>query len=83
MNLDISWLQDHWVQRDTGPFLGMMDPADAGSFSLERLEKLDRLLAWCMERDIHLNIRVTLPGNVDHQLSAMLGWFREFNGIGE
>lgn len=69
MNLDISWLQDYWVQRDTGPFLGMMDPADAGSFSLER--------------DIHLNIRVTLPGNVDHQLSAMQAWFREFNGIGE
>ena len=71
LNLDISWLQDYWVQRDTGPFLEMMDPEDAGSFSLERLEKLDRLLAWCMERDIHLNIRVTLPGNVDHELSAM------------
>ena len=29
---------------------------------MERLEKLDHVLAWCMENDIHLNLRATGVG---------------------
>lgn len=79
LNLDIDWLQDYWLQNDTGPFLDMVDAEDVGSFSLERLEKLDQLLAWCMERDIHLNIRVTLPGNQYNSHAAMMALANDFS----
>lgn len=72
LNLDIDWLQDCWFQNEPRPLHELANPEDAESFSLERLEKLDQLLAWCMERDIHLNIRVTLPGNQYFSHDAMM-----------
>lgn len=72
LNLDIDWLQDYWFQNEPRPLHDLMDPQDVGKFSLERLEKLDQLLAWCMERDIHLNIRVTYPGNQYFSHNAMM-----------
>lgn len=72
LNLDIDWLQDYWFQNEPRPLNDLADPQDAESFSLERLEKLDQLLAWCMERDIHLNIRVTYPGNQYFSHNALM-----------
>lgn len=63
LELDLDWLQDYWLFKSDEPYCDFVNAEDKGSFSVERLEKLDQVLAWCMERDIHLNIRVTYPGN--------------------
>lgn len=63
LELDFGWLQDYWLFKSDESYRDFVKPEDKGNFSLERLEKLDQVLAWCMERDIHLNIRITYPGN--------------------
>lgn len=71
LELDFGWLQEQALQDpDFAPFEGLVAEEDVGSFSLERLEQLDQVLAWCMEYDIHLNLRVVgLPdcGRTDQQ----------------
>ena len=71
LELDFAWLQDYALQDpDFAPFEGLVAEEDVGSFSVERLEQLDQVLAWCMAYDIHLNLRVVgLPdcGRTDQQ----------------
>ena len=64
LELDFAWLQDYALQDpEFVPFAGLVPEEDAGKFSVERLERLDQVLAWCMEYDIHLNIRVVGLGD--------------------
>lgn len=56
LQIDFSWLQG-------GNQLSRKDPLD-GQLDLSRLKKLDQILAWCMERDIHLDIRCTGAGGM-------------------
>lgn len=66
-NLDFNWLQDYWLFGDKAKtFAESVDAADKGKLSLERLEQLDQILAWCMENDIHLNLRCTGVGYFDN-----------------
>lgn len=58
LQLDLSWLQGNSYTRE--------DSLD-GQLDLNHLEKLDQILAWCMERDIHLDIRATLVGGYMRQ----------------
>ena len=71
LELDFGWLQEQALQDpDFAPFEGLVAEENVGSFSQERLEQLDQVLAWCMEYDIHLNLRVVgLPdcGRTDQQ----------------
>ena len=63
LNLDFSWLQDNVLmdeQKDA--YVGFVAEADVGKLSLERLKQLDRVVALCMEHDIHLNLRATDMG---------------------
>lgn len=53
LQLDFSWLQGSGYHRG--------DPLD-GKLDLNRLKTLDQILAWCMERDIHLDIRCAGSG---------------------
>lgn len=56
LQLDFSWLQGNGYHRG--------DPLD-GNLDLNRLKTLDQILAWCMERDIHLDIRCSGSGGHD------------------
>lgn len=75
-NLDFNWLQDYWLFGDkAATFADYVDHNDKGKFSVERLEQLDQVLAWCMKYDIHLNLRCTGVGYFDNshnQNMAML-----------
>ena len=51
LQIDLSWLQGN-------DYVTRQNSVD-GNLDLNRLEKLDQVLAWCMERDIHLDIRAT------------------------
>jgi len=53
LQLDFSWLQGYGYLRG--------DPLD-GTLDLNRLRKLDQIIAWCMERDIHLDLRCVGAG---------------------
>ena len=53
LQMDFSWLQGYGYHRG--------DPLD-GCLDLNRLKKLDQIIAWCMERDIHLDLRCTGVG---------------------
>ena len=56
LQLDFSWLQaGNWYSRK--------EPLD-GQLDRTRLKTLDQILAWCMERDIHLDIRCTSAGGM-------------------
>ena len=58
--LDFNWLQESIVNfSNQTAFQNVCDEKNSGKVSLERLEKLDQVLAWCMKYDIHLNIRAT------------------------
>lgn len=50
LQINFSWFQGS-DQFRTNPLDGNLD--------LTRLKKLDQILAWCMERDIHLDLRAT------------------------
>lgn len=66
-NLDFNWLQDYWLFGDKAKtFADYVDTGDKGKLSLERLEQLDQILAWCMKYDIHLNLRCTGVGYFDN-----------------
>ncbi len=56
LQLDFSWLQG-------GNGFSRLKPLD-GQLDLSRLKQLDQLLVWCMERDIHLDIRCTGVGGM-------------------
>lgn len=56
LQIDFSWLQGR-------AYYSNLDPVD-GQLDVNRLEKLDQILAWCMERDIHLDIRCTVVGGI-------------------
>jgi len=62
-NLDFNWLQDYWLYSDEEPYKSLVDQADKGKLSSERLQQLDQVLAWCMKYDIHLNLRCSGMGN--------------------
>lgn len=66
LNLDFNWLQDYQLfnieNNASTAFRAITQMKDAGKLSVERLEKLDQVLAWCMEYDIHLNLRATGTG---------------------
>ena len=47
-------------------FAEYTDSNDQGKLSVERLEQLDQVLAWCMQYDIHLNLRCTGVGYYDN-----------------
>lgn len=74
-NLDFNWLQDYWLFGEEEFYRNLVNPADMGKFSSERLQQLDQVLAWCMKYDIHLNLRCSGMGNYDNshkQNMAML-----------
>lgn len=54
LQIDFSWLQGTYEYSTLRPVEGQLD--------VNRLKKLDQILAWCMERDIHLDIRSTGVG---------------------
>lgn len=56
LKIDFSWLQGRSYYSDLEPVDGQLD--------VNRLKKLDQVLAWCMERDIHLDIRCTGIGGI-------------------
>lgn len=56
LQIDFSWLQGRSFYSDLKPVDGQLD--------VNRLKKLDQILAWCMERDIHLDIRCTGVGGI-------------------
>ena len=56
LQIDFSWLQGR-------AFYSNLEPVD-GQLDVNRLKKLDQILAWCMERDIHLDIRCTAVGGI-------------------
>ena len=56
LQIDFSWLQGR--EYDT------TQSYTDGELSVLRLKKLDQILAWCMERDIHLDIRCTGVGGL-------------------
>lgn len=56
LQIDFCWLQGR--EYDT------TQSYTDGELSVLRLRKLDQILAWCMERDIHLDIRCTGVGGV-------------------
>ena len=53
LQLDFSWLQGYGYHRGDSLY---------GNLDLNRLRKLDQILAWCMERDVHLDLRCTGGG---------------------
>lgn len=57
LQIDFSWFQ-------AGSTVFRTDAQD-GQLDRNRLRKLDQILAWCMERDIHLDIRCTGLGGID------------------
>lgn len=67
LNLDFSYLQDYglFAEGTKKTYSRFVNAQDEGKFSLERLEKLDQVIAWCMERDIHVNLRCTGLGYTD------------------
>lgn len=65
LHLDFNWLQDYWVFGDKAKTFAASSQ-DAGKLSVERLEQLDQILAWCMQYDIHLNLRCTGVGYYDN-----------------
>lgn len=75
LELSFGWLQDYWLFKSDESYRDFVNSEDKGNFSLERLEKLDQVLAWCMERDIHLNIRVTYPGNLHTNDKRMMNFY--------
>lgn len=75
LEVSFGWLQDYWLFKSDESYRDFVNPEDKGSFSVERLEKLDQVLAWCMERDIHLNIRITYPGNLHTNDSRMMTFY--------
>ena len=66
LNLDFNWLQDYQLfnfkNNASTAFKAIAQKEDDGKLSVERLEKLDQVLAWCTENDIHLNLRATGVG---------------------
>ena len=66
LNLDFNWLQDYQLfnfkNNASTAFKAIAQKEDDGKLSVERLEKLDQVLAWCMENDIHLNLRANGVG---------------------
>lgn len=63
LNLDFNWLQDYLLfdssSSASSTFQSIRQKEDAGKLSVQRLEQLDQVLAWCMEYDIHVNLRAT------------------------
>ena len=57
LDLDFSWLQDYWIFRPGIIYENYVNQEDDGKLVCDRLEHLDQIVAWCMEYDIHLNIR--------------------------
>lgn len=62
LDLDFSWLQDYLLFDPGQIYTNYVNQEDDGKLSRERLEKLDQIVAWCMEYDIHLNIRASGVG---------------------
>lgn len=56
LQLDFSWLQ--------GREYYTTQTYTDGQLSAVRLKKVDQILAWCMERDVHLDIRCTGVGGL-------------------
>ena len=62
LELDFNWLQDMILYSDRNHVGELGQKEDEGKLSLERLEQLDQVLAYCMQYDIHLNLRATGTG---------------------
>ena len=63
LQIDFNWLQGR-------EFYSSQTIVD-GQLDVSRLKKLDQILAWCMERDIHLDIRCTGVGGIVPQKQKM------------
>lgn len=58
LELDFNWLVDSFLQTPwKHVYNGFVKAEDVGKIDLDRLEHIDQVLAWCMEYDIHLNLR--------------------------
>lgn len=68
--LDFSWLQDNILtDKSRKAYEGFVNKEDVGKLSLERLEKLDQVIAWCMKYDIHVNLRCTALGGMNNSVN--------------
>jgi len=62
LELDFNWLQESFLfhpfyDSQKAAFKAIRNDGDDGKWNLDRLEQLDQVLAWCMQYDIHLNLR--------------------------
>lgn len=58
LELDFNWLEDSYIYLPHKyAYNGLAKAEDEGKIDLDRLEHIDQVLAWCMEYDIHLNLR--------------------------
>lgn len=79
--LDFSWLQDYTLFESARvAFHGMIDAQDKGKVSVQQLEQLDQILAWCMERDIHVDLRACALPNINLDTNMGMYWQLDFNG---
>ena len=79
--LDFSWLQDYILfESKRVAFGSILNNQDKGKISMERLEQLDQILAWCMERDIHVNLRACSLPNINQDTHMGLGYQLDMNG---
>ncbi|MGM9590627.1 MAG: hypothetical protein ACI3V0_10710 [Faecousia sp.] len=73
--LDFSWLQDYTLfESKRVAFKGILNNQDKGKISMERLEQLDQILAWCMQRDIHVNLRACTLPNINQDTNMGLNY---------
>ena len=71
LNLDFSWLQENMLNDESlekyeNSFGGLVAKEDVGKLSLERLEQLDKVIALCMQYDIHVNLRCTAVPDMNY-----------------
>ena len=58
LRLDFNWMTESILsdpQKEA--YVDILNSEDFGCFSLEHLEELDQVIAWCMKYDIHVNLR--------------------------
>lgn len=69
LEMDFGWLQDYFLFSGRKGYEKFEKSADKGKLSLERLEQLDQVVAYCIKYDIHLNLRATGVGSYDNAVT--------------
>lgn len=73
LNLDFNWLMESLLYApDKHAYVDFTDEKDCRCISEERMEQVDQVIAWCMENDIHVNIRATgIGGFYDAEIQRL------------